>query len=337
MKLLFNISLLVTLVVFSGCSTKKVFKPEGDKVVGKWKERSDLNGSIVDVRANGALLKDGTILSHDTHISLHVNAKQERLVDADKEWIITTQIDGNTTLTSKTDTTKKEFFDLKKTVAAASVKDDLLAVVFASNELAIYSVKTKEILFHSEGNAPLAVDTKIVNPYFLDDLVLFLTLDGKIVIVNSQEKKIVRSMIISSADKFNNVIAFDVAGDNLIAATGTELLSLANKDIRAAYEIRNMRYDEKDGIYIATKQGELVNLTTTLQVKSKIKFPFAHFLGMITADDKLYILEKEGYIIALEKDLKSYKVYKASINSDGYVYVGDKAFYIDDEFFIVKK
>ncbi len=337
MKLLFSLGLLVTLVVFSGCGTKKVFQPQSDKIVGSWPEQSELNSSLFDVSANAALLKDGTILSHDALLGLHVSTKNERLVAADKEWIVTTQIDGNTTLISRNDFTKKEFFDLKKTVAAASVQDDILAVVFASNELALYSVKTKEILFHSEGNTPLAVDAKIVNPYFLDDLVLFLTLDGKIVIVNAKEKKILRSLIISSAEKFNNVIAFNVAGDNLIAATATEILSLADKDLRAAYEIRNMVYDKKDEIYIATKQGEIFNLTTTLQLKSKAKFPFAHFLGMITADDKIYILEKEGYIIALEKDLKSYKVYKANIDSDGYVYVGDKAFYVNDESFIVKK
>ena len=337
MKAYIYITLLVGLVAFSGCSTKKVFVPEKDKVVGSWKEKEALKEPIVDVTANGALLKDGTILAHDSVVGVHVNTEKERLLDVDDKWIITTQIDGNTTLTSKSDFSLKESFDLKKTVAAASIKDDMLAVVFASNELAIYSIKTKEILFHSEGNAPLAVDSNIVNPYFLDDLVLFLTLDGKIVIVNSKEKKIVKSMIISSVDKFNNVVAFNVVGDNLIAATGYELLSLADKDIREPYEIRNMRYDKKDGIYIATKQGEVVNLTPTLQLKSKTKFPFAHFLGMIVTDDKVYILEKEGYIIALEKDLRSYKIYKASINSESYVYVGDKAFYVDDEYFSVKK
>ena len=337
MKTLLHITLIVGLVAFSGCSTKKVFKPEKDTVVGSWANKESLKEPMIDVTANGAVLKDGRILSHDTVIDVHVDTDKERLLDADEKWIVTSQIDGNTTLTSKADHSVKEFFDLKKTVAAASVKDDMLAVVFASNELAIYSLKTKEILFHSEGNAPIVVDAKIVNPYFLDDLVLFLTLDGKIVIVNSKEKKVLRSMIISSADKFNNVIAFNVVGDNLIAATGYELLSLADKDIRASYEIRTMRYDAKDGIYIATKQGEVVNLTPTLQLRSKTKFPFAHFLGMIVTDDKVYLLEKEGYIIALEKDLKSYKIYKVSIDNDSYVYVGDKAFYVDDKYFSIKK
>ena len=49
------------LVVLSGCSTKKVFTPESDKIVGSWKEKNDLNASIVDVTANGALLKDGSV------------------------------------------------------------------------------------------------------------------------------------------------------------------------------------------------------------------------------------------------------------------------------------
>ena len=96
-----------------------------------------------------------------------------------------------------------------------------------------------------------------------------------------------------------------------------------------------MRYD-KDGIYIATKQGEVVNLTPSLQVKAKIKFPFAHFLGMIATDERVYLLEQQGYIISLTKDLVSYDLYNVSIDKDSYIYVGDKAFYVDDEYFSIK-
>lgn len=336
MKQITFIALAAVVFTFSGCSTKKVYKPEKDKVVGSWKQKMDLNSTIVDITGNGAVLKNGSVLSNDTVMPLHIDTKKERLIGADTDWIITGQIDGNITVTSKTIPVKIESFDLKKTVAAASVKDDILAVVFGSNELALYSMKTKEILFHSEGNTALAVDARIVNPNFLDDLVLFLTLDGKMVIVNAKDKKIVKSMIISSADKFNNVITFSVAGDNLIAATGYELLSLADKDIREPYEVRDMRYDTKDGIYIATKQGEVINFTPTLQIKAKTKFPFAHFLGMILRDDKLYLLEKEGYIIALDKNLKSYQVYKAGVDSDSFVFAGEKAFYIDDQSYQLK-
>lgn len=334
MKIFFYLIAIFSLLAFSGCSTKQVFKPTKD-TLGSWKYEDDLNESIVDVTSNSALLEDGSVLAKDKVIDLNISTDKERLIGVSDKWIITSQIDGNLTLISRYNKSLRDRFDLKKTVAAASVKDDLLAVVFASNELAIYSISTKKILFHSEGNAPLVVNAKIVNPYFLDDLVLFLTLDGKIVIVNSKEKKILRSIIVSSADNFNNITAFSVVGNNLVAATGYKLLSLANKEIREPYEIRNMKYD-KDGIYIATKDGQVINLTPTLQVKAKIKFPFAHFLGMIVNDKKVYLLEKEGYIIALSKDLASYDLYNVSISKDSYVYVGDKAFYVDDEYFSIK-
>lgn len=334
MKAFFYLITFLSLLVFSGCSTKQVFKPTKD-TVGSWKYEDDLNDSIVDVTSNGALLEDGSVLAKDRVIDLNISVDNERLIGISDKWIITSEIDGKLTLISKDDKSKRDVFELKKTVAAASVKDDMLAVVFASNELAIYSIESKKIIFHSQGNAPLIVNSKIVNPYFLDDLVLFLTLDGKIVIVNAKEKKILRSIIVSSAENFNNITAFSVVDDNLVAATGYKLLSLANKEIREPYEIRNMKYD-KDGIYISTKQGEVVNLTPSLQVKAKIKFPFAHFLGMIVTNDKVYLLEKEGYIIALTKDLASYDLYDVSISNDSYIYVGDKAFYVDDEYFYIK-
>ncbi|WP_345978604.1 hypothetical protein [Sulfurimonas sp. HSL3-2] len=334
MKAFFYLITIAALLVFSGCSTKQVFKPTKD-TIGSWENEDDLNESIIDVTSNGALLEDGSVLVKDSVINPHISVENERLIGISDKWIITSEIDGNLTLISRDDNSVRDLFELKKTVAAASVKDDLLAVVFASNELAIYSIESKKIIFHSQGNAPLAVNAKIVNPYFLDDLVLFLTLDGKIVIVNSKEKKVLRSIIVSSAENFNNITSFSVVDDNLVAATGYKLLSLANKEIREPYEIRNMKYD-KDGIYIATKQGEVVNLTPSLQVKSKIKFPFAHFLGMIVTDERVYLLEKEGYIISLSKDLASYDLYDVSISKDSYIYVGDKAFYVDDEFFYIK-
>ncbi len=334
MKTFFYFITIFSLLVFSGCSTKQVFKPTKD-TVGSWQHEEDLNDSIIDVTSSGALLEDGSVLVKDKVINPNISVENERLIGASDKWIITSEIDGNLTLISREDKTLRDVFELKKTIAAASVKDDMLAVVFASNELAIYSIKTKKIIFHSQGNAPLVVNAKIVNPYFLDDLVLFLTLDGKIVIVNSKEKKVLRSIIVSSAENFNNITAFSVVDDNLVAATGYKLLSLASKEIREPYEIRNMKYD-KDGIYISTKQGEVLNLTPSLQVKAKVKFPFAHFLGMIVTDDRVYLLEKEGYIISLKKDLSSYDLYDVSISKDSYVYVGDKAFYVDDEYFSVK-
>ena len=132
--------------------------------------------------------------------------------------------------------------------------------VFANNEKALYSIKSKELIFKDQGNPPSAVDSRIVNPYFLNELVLFLTLDGKIDIINSQNKKLLRSMIVSSEEHFNNIIYFNVIDNNMFAATSYRLLSLGDKEMRQSYELRDVIFN-KEGVWLSTKQGEVYALT----------------------------------------------------------------------------
>ena len=122
----------------------------------------------------------------------------------------------------------------------------------------------------------------------------------------------------------------------MIASTGYKLVSLEQGQKQGAYDVRDMKYT-KDGIYVATKQGEVDLLTPALTLKAKIKFPFAHFLGMVVTEDRVYLLLRQGYIISLKKDLSSYKIYDVDIDEDSYVYVGKKAFYVDDQYFSLKK
>ena len=219
-------------------------------------------------------------------------------------------------------------------VASVTVKDDHVAVLFATNEMALYTLSTKELIFKESGNAPIAVDTRIVNPFFLNELVLYLTLDGKIVIINSDTKQVLRSMLVSSEENFNNIIYFNVIDNVMVAATGYRLFSLSEKERREKYEMRDVIFSD-EGIWITTKEGEVVALTPSLQLKAKRKYPFAHFLGMIMTEEKLYLLERQGYIIELSKDLAVSDIYELNID-DGYVYVGDKAFYVNDVVYPVK-
>lgn len=194
--------------------------------------------------------------------------------------------------------------------------------------MALYDIDTKALVLKEQGSKSLAVDMKIVNPYFMKDLVIFSTLDGKIVIINATEKKRLRTVIVSSQDKFNNIIYFNMIDNKIIAATGTKILSLAQKEIRQKYEIRSI-VDDGKMLYVATKQGDVISLTPELEVVNKIKFPFAHILGMVSDDEKIYLLEKEEYLIEVDKKTFEYKVYESDF-SDGFVFVGDKVFYVDD-------
>ena len=324
----------VFIVFFTACSSKRVYEPKPEVLKTPWQYGGDINESIVDITSDVALLEDRKVLSKNSFIDVEID-NSYRLIGKSDGWVISAAIDGELILQSIKDRSVSRKFSLKKTIASASVKDDILAVLFADNEVALYSISTREILLKEQGNAPIAVDSRIVKPYFMNDLVLFLTLDGKIVIINSTLKKKLRTIIVSSQDQFNNIIYFNVIDSRLIAVTSSKILSLGKKEIRVKYEVRNVVYDGKN-LFVTTKQGEVISLTPTLQVNGKVKFPFAHFLGIISYANKLFLLEKEGYLIELSKDLLTYSVHEVDIE-DGYVFVADKKFYIDDQYISVVK
>jgi len=313
-------------LLLSACSTKEVYEPI---VLGEdWSKYESSDETIVDKSMNIALLENSKVLVKDGVLDVEVK-ESHRVISHSDGWVLSASIDGELSLTSVEDSNTTELFELKKTIASASVNGDTLAVLFADNEISLYSIASKKVLFQEQGGKSLAVDARIVNPYFMNDLVLFSTLDGKVVIVNTKLKKKLRTVIVSSEDNFNNIIYFNVIDNKIIAATSYKILSLSTKDVRVKYEIRDIIYDKKD-MFITTKQGEVVSLTSDLQVNAKIKFPFAHFLGMISHEEKLYILEKEGYMIVLDKDMKNYTVHEVDI-SDGFIFIADKVFYVSDE------
>lgn len=315
----------------SACSTKEVYEP---KVVGDdWEKYADAPSELVDVAANVALLEDGNSVGKSTLIEAKI-PKNKRVIAQSQEWLISASIDGNITLTSLKDNTLEESIDLKKTVASANVEGDVLAVLFGDNEMALYDIASKDILYKEQGGKAAVVDSRVVPPYFMNGLVLFSTLDGKIIVVNIKLKKRLRTVIVSSEDNFNNIIYMNILDNKIIAATPYKILSMSEKDIRVKYEVRNIAYDEKN-VYVTTKQGEVLSLTPNLQVNSKIKLPFAHFLGMISLGDKLYILEHEGYMIVVDKKSFDYTVHEVDI-ADGFIFVTDKLFYVADEKILVE-
>ena len=314
------------LLFLSGCSNKEYYKP--DRVAGNWTLVDTVSSSIIDRSYDGALLKDGHLLRKNG-ISKMILPEGFGYISNSDGWIITSNIDGDLVLMREDTPMQQERFELKKTVATASVRDDILAVLFANNEKALYSIEHKTLLYKEQGSAPSAVDVRIAKPYFLNELVLFSTLDGKIDIVNSDSKKLLRSMIVSSEEHFNNVIYFNVIDNTLFAATGYRIMSLGDREMRQDYELRDAVFDN-EGIWLSTKQGEVVALTPSLQLKAKRKFPFAHFLGMIVTDSRIFLLEKEGYMIVLDKTLNHEDVFAVDL-SDGFVFVADDAFYVDDE------
>ncbi len=332
MKLIPLVLSVSALVLISGCSHKEVYKPENVK--GEWRNAGHLSASISQTTQSAALLKNGRLLTKEGEKNIQI-PESYRLLNANDGWIITVSPEGNLVLFPEDGSDAKVTFEFKRQVAAASIQNDTVAILFSNNEMAIYSLESKKLLFKEPSNAPIAVDARIANPYFLKELVLFLTLDGKIVIVNSETKKVLRSVVVSSDEYFNNITYMNVIDNNLLASTGTAVLALSQKEAREKYEIRNIAYTA-DGIWLTTKQGEIIALSPTLQFKAKKKFPFAHFVGISVQNDRVYALEQEGYMIALTKNLLAYDVYDVDMDSDNKIFLGDGRFYFDDRYINIK-
>lgn len=327
----FLASLLLTLI-FTGCSTKEVYEPK--EVAGQWQSFKKIDAELIDKTADIAQLDNGKVLAQNEEINATI-PEGFRVVGKSGGYILFTDIDGHLRLQNIM-TKKVARLDLQKTIAAASTDGDVVAVVFANGKMALYKLDSKELLLKLEGGTSVALDARIVNPYFMNDLVLFLTLDGKIVIVNKNLKKRLRTIIVSATDYFNNVIYFDILQERLIVATGTKILSFGTSQKRAELEARSIDHD-KNHLYVATKQGDILQLSPDLDTLSKAHFPFAHFLALRVYGNSIYALEKEGYLIQLSKDLLSYKVYDVDISDDSYVYSGKDRFFVGDEAVLLHK
>ena len=315
------------LFILNGCSTKEIYEPK--IVTSSWKNYIQRESSIVDVSSNVALLDNKKVLSvyGDTNVTVDSN---HRVLSQSNEWILSATIDGNLTLVNTKDSTKSKKFELKHTIASASTAGNTLAVLFADNEMALYDLDSKKLTFKAEGGNSLAVDSRIVPPYFKDDLVLFPTLDGKVVIVNAALHKKLSTIIVSSKEHFNNIIYLQNIDNKIVAATSTEIIAFSGQqDIRVQYEARDISYDGEN-IFLTTKQGELVSLTKNLDLNRKIKFPFAHFLALMPLKNRLYLIEKGGYLIVVDKDMKEYKVYEVSLD-DGFTFNLENAFVVDNK------
>lgn len=326
MKNIIVIGVTFFLILFSGCSSKKVFEPE--ETASSWDKYKSIDDNIVDITSSAALLENRKVLTREGTLELEID-ENHRLIANTDGWIISATIDGEVKLQSIEDKEHIEEFELKKTIASASAKDDILAVVFADNEMALYSIASKEVLLKEKVGETLAIDSRIATPYFIGGVVIFPSLDGKVVIMNPQTKKRLRTTIVSSEENFNNVVYFNIIDQKIIAATAYKILSMDKQESRAKYEIRNIAFNGQD-LFVATKQGEVIALSPDLQFKAKLKFPFAHFLGLIAKEDKIYILEKEGYMIVAPSDLSSYTIHDVSLD-EGFVFVSEEGFFVNDE------
>jgi len=177
-----------------------------------------------------------------------------------------------------------------------------------------------------------AVDSRVVAPYFMSSLIVYPALDGKIYIVQKETGRILRDVVVSSENFFNNIIFLGVEGDNLIAATAKKLIVInPSQTVYYDGEIKDVLV-HNDEIYIFKKDGTIVRTDLMLKEQNKVNFKFAIFSAATIINNKLYVIEKTGYVIKTNLDLIGAEIYEFSDEIKDKSFMGNGAFYYDNEY-----
>ncbi|PDW38643.1 plasmid stabilization protein [Helicobacter pylori] len=344
---------LIALIVFSGCNMKKYFKPAKHQVKGEAYFPNHLQESIVSSNRYGAILKNGAVIGDkgltQLRIGKNFNYESSFLNESQGFFILAqdclNKIDKKT---SKRKVAKTEETELKlKGVEAevqdkvchqvelisnnpnasqqsivipletfalsASVKGNLLAVVLADNSANLYDITSQKLLFSEKGSPSATINSLMAMPIFMDTVVVFPMLDGRLLVVDyvHGNPTPIRNIVISSDKFFNNITYLIVDGNNMIASTGKRILSVVSgQEFNYDGDIVDLLYD-KGTLYVLTLDGQILQMDKSLRELNSVKLPFASLNTIVLNHNKLYSLEKRGYVIEVDlNDFDSYNVYK---------------------------
>ncbi|WP_154489648.1 plasminogen-binding protein pgbA C-terminal domain-containing protein [Helicobacter pylori] len=345
--------LLIALIVFSGCNMKKYFKPAKHQIKGEAYFPNHLQESIVSSNRYGAILKNGAVIGDkgltQLRIGKNFNYESSFLNESQGFFILAqdclNKIDKKTSKSkvAKTEETelklkgveaevqdkvchqvelissnpnasqKSIIIPLETFALSASVKGNLLAVVLADNSANLYDITSQKLLFSEKGSPSTTINSLMAMPIFMDTVVVFPMLDGRLLVVDyvHGNPTPIRNIVISSDKFFNNITYLIVDGNNMIASTGKRILSVVSgQEFNYDGDIVDLLYD-KGTLYVLTLDGQILQMDKSLRELNSVKLPFASLNTIVLNHNKLYSLEKRGYVIEVDlNDFNSYNVYK---------------------------
>jgi hypothetical protein len=326
------IAILALSFLVVGCSSKKYYEPQ--KVAGNIKYTKSLKTTLADVSRDGATYQNGQVIAKRSGLLNLVIPKGFRYINESESKVIITSGSGEVkVLDEASNVIFEKAFD--RELVSGAIKGNLLAMVFGDNQIMLYDISNNHMIYKEALVRAVALDARLANPKFLNDLVVFPTLDGRLLIMDSRKKIVLRDVAISNKALFNNVLFLDVLDNTLIAATASKVISIDPK------QINNLNIDVKDiiyknhKVYVFTKSGKVLLCDENLKKLKEIQFPHALF-SAVFENGKLYIVEKKGYLIEIEPDLSSYRVLKMPDEIENSLFATGNKIYFDSHILDIK-
>ncbi|MDD3007711.1 MAG: hypothetical protein PHQ70_02455 [Arcobacter sp.] len=312
---------LSALLLFTACSSKKYYEPE-DVSSNIELNKESMSSSIKSMNKIGATLEDNRIITKNGISEFELPEGFDFINLTDDGKIIATNYVDKLLIGNQE---KK----VKDVVVAATIKNGKLAVVYSNNTIELIDMNNDKTLFKEYLPISLANDTRIANPYFMGNLILFPTLNGKVIIVSAVNNESVKNIAVDPDNEFNNIISLNVidSSQTLIVATPNKIVSISPKEVLSKeYDLRDIIVN-KDNVYIATIDGQLIKLTANLEEVAKKKYKYAK-IHALAFTDSLYAVESQGFLINVSNDFKQDAVYDFSFdNEERMIAIGNRIYY----------
>jgi len=322
------------ILLFGGCSSKKYYEPQ--KIAGKLSINGSTLHPIIDTTREGATLSNGMVITKkDGLLKNGALPSGFKILNESQNNILASNDAGDFLILSKQNFSILKKIHFPNQILSASLNGSDLAMVDADNNILLYDVTNSKLIYKEKLHESVAVDSRVANPLFLNDLIIYPTLDGRLLIMNRYRKIVIRDIAISDREIFNNVIFVGVTNNILIAATNSKVVAITPTTIK------NYRASIKDivlannNIYLFTIEGKVIMLSTNLQKINELTIPYAIFSGAFAYNGTIYAIEKTGYLFKIQPDLSSYIVQKLPSEIDSPLFISHNKIYIGDKFFIV--
>lgn len=312
--------------VLAGCAGKEFYEPE-DTVGDYDNNKASLNADITSMNKDGATLDNGEIITK-RGVSKFKIPEGYNFLNISDDIVISSNYKDKVLLD------KKEI-EVGGVVIAATLKDNKLALLFSNNSIQLYDINTNKILLKEYFTHSFVNDTRIANPYFMSNIILFPTLDGKIIVVSNAENKVIKNIVVDADGQFNNIIFLDVIDDTLVAATANKIISVGDGILNIKdYSVRDIITKDKN-IYIATIDGQIIKTDISLNIMDRKKYKYAKIYALAYGTS-LYALESQGYLINISEDFKTDKIYDFDFDNEKKVIALGDTIYYNDEYIILK-
>jgi len=309
---------VIAILFFTACSSKQYYTPQN--VDGSVSPLSSEN--ILNFNRAGATLVNGTVLTRKGKLKLKLKDGYE-FINANSNGIIISNKDGKCKVLKNR---KTEVIKFPKELIAGTIIGDNLVYILKDNNFGIYDLSKKSIVYNEKGERVFSIDTRVVNPIQVDNLVVVPLLNGKLVILNLKEKRLIKEILISTESDLNNVIFLKRLQNTLIASTQYKLINVNTYGRKEFTRGISEVIIDDNSIFVFLKDGTISKLDKTLTVQDEKKFKFAHFSVATIYKNRIYALDKQGYLIVSNKNFTKQKVYKVpevndySFVSGGYIY-----------------